>query len=425
MGRVLGIVCAIVCTAFFMQQSAADTLYITSAHALDVDSGKTISPAALLVEGGRIVEFGTSVSKPDDAAHIDLGSMTLLPGLIDLHVHLAADHKTHGYANLGVSIPRATLFGARNARNTLLAGFTTVRDVGAPGYVNVALREAIAAGDIPGPRVFAAGGIGITGGHCGDNNLLAPDFEVTSPAVADGPWASRALVRQRLKYGADLIKTCATGGVMSKGTEPGAPQASVEELTAIAEEAHSRGYKVAAHAHGATGIKNALRAGIDTIEHASFIDDEGLRMAKRQDATLVMDVYVTDYILSQGESVGMLPESLDKERRVGKRQRESFKRALDAGVRVAFGTDAGIFPHGTNARQFAIMKDHGMSPLDAIRAATTVAAEVLEAQHELGSLASGKYADVIAVDGDPLSDVSLLESVTFVMKNGVVVKDPR
>jgi imidazolonepropionase-like amidohydrolase len=263
--------------------------------------------------------------------------------------------------------------------------------------------------------------LGITGGHC-DNNLLAPEFRHKAEAVADGPWAARAKVREVIKYGADLIKICATGGVLSKGDQPGTQQYTFEEIHAIVEEAHKLGRKVAAHAHGAEGIKAAIRAGADSIEHASLIDDEGLRLAKERGTFLVMDIYNDDFILQHGERVGMLPEALEKERQIGQIQRENFARAVRAGVRIAFGTDAGVYPHGENAKQFAYMVKYGMTPLDAIRAATIWAAELLGWSDRVGALEPGMFADLIAVEGNPLEDITRLERVAFVMKGGVVVK---
>jgi imidazolonepropionase-like amidohydrolase len=299
-----------------------------------------------------------------------------------------------------------------------------VRNLGAPGYADVALRDAITAGVLPGPRIIAGGiSIGITGGHCSDNNLLPYEEGAVGDGVADGPWEARRKVRQNIKFGADVIKTCSTGGVLSKGTEVGAPQFSLEELTALVDEAHSHGRRVASHAHGATGIRNALRAGVDSIEHSSFIDDEGIALAKKNGAVLVMDIYNTEYILGEGEKAGILPESLEKERRTGGIQRESFRRAHQAGVKMAFGTDAGVFPHGQNARQFSRMVRFGMTPLQAIQAATVNTARLFGIEAQTGVLKPGLAADLIAVEGDPLQDVSVLENVRFVMKGGRVHRE--
>jgi imidazolonepropionase-like amidohydrolase len=298
-----------------------------------------------------------------------------------------------------------------------------VRNVGASNFTDVALRDGINAGDIPGPHMFVSGPpLGITGGHC-DNNLLPYEFHYKEGGVADGPWAARAKVREVVKYGADVIKVCASGGVLSKGDLPGTPQYTPEELQAIAEEAHKLGRKVAAHAHGTQSIKDAIRAGIDSIEHSSLIDDEGIALAKQHGTFLVFDIYNDDYILSQGEKVGMLPESIEKEKKLGRLQRENFRHAYQSGAKMAFGTDSGVYPHGDNAKQFAKMVEWGMKPVDAIQAATINAAALIGMPGKIGVLAPGSYADLIAVSGDPLSDVKVLESVTFVLKGGAVIRN--
>jgi len=306
---------------------------------------------------------------------------------------------------------------------TLRAGFTTVRNVGADGFTDVAVRDAVNAGEVEGPRMMVSGpALGITGGHC-DDNLLPFEYHRTSEGVADGPWAARQKVREVIKYGADVIKICASGGVLSKGDQAAAPQYTLEEMQAIAAEAHKLGRKVAAHAHGAESIRDAIRAGIDSIEHSSLIDDEGIRLAKEHGTYLVFDIYNDDYILAMGEKSGMLPESIEKEKQIGRLQRENFRKAFQAGAKMAFGTDAGVYPHGENARQFAKMVEWGMKPLDAIQAATVNAADLLGWSDRVGTLEKGRYADLIAVDGDPLTDVRVLENVRFVMKGGAVVRN--
>lgn len=407
-------------------QDSAPVL-VRADRVLDVESGQLLEGRAVLVRDGRIAALvAADAPAPDGAAIIELGDVTLLPGLMDAHSHLLGDADIHGYRRLALSTPAATIKGVKNARKTLEAGFTTVRVPGGPGYADVALRDAIAAGEVVGPRLLVAGpSIGITGGHCGDNNLLPPEYKASGDGVADGPWAVRQKVRQNVKFGADFIKTCSTGGVLSKGTEVGAPQYTLEELTAMVEEAHSHGRKVAAHAHGASGIRNAILAGVDSVEHASFIDDEGIRLARERGTVLVMDIYNTEYILGEGEKAGILPESLEKERRVGGQQRANFEKAHRAGVAMAFGTDAGVYPHGDNARQFSRMVRFGMTPIQAIRAATLGTARLFGIEADTGAIAPGLRADLIAVSGNPLTDAAVLEDVRFVMKHGVVYKDVR
>ena len=404
--------------------AAEDTAYIRAGSLVDVSAGQVRTDQIIVIQGERIARVAASneVSIPADAMVIDLSRHTVLPGLVDMHDHLTSDHRNHGYGALGISVPRETLYGVLNARKTLDAGFTTVRNVGAGGYSDVALRDAIDDGEIVGPRMRASGpSIGITGGHC-DNNLLPAEYAAVAEGVADGPWAVRAKVREVIKYGADVIKFCATGGVLSKGTSPGMQQFTLEEMQAIVDEAHLHGRKVAAHAHGAPGIKSAIEAGVDSIEHASLIDDEGIRLAKRNGTFLVMDVYVSTFILEHGDSAGILQESLEKERVVGQLQRDNFRKALGAGVRMAFGSDGGVYPHGDNGKQFAYMVQYGMTPMQAIQAATIHAAELIDWPDSVGVIETGRYADVIAVQGNPLENVRLLEDVKFVMKGGVVYK---
>lgn len=409
----------------FAADSGSQVIY--AGAMIDVENGEVLKDRVIVVEDGLISAIGTRVTLdeievPDDATLIDLSDMTVLPGLSDSHVHLTSDASIHGYKRLTVSTPRAAITGVVNAKKTLMAGFTTVRNLGAPGFADIDLMNAINDGDVPGPHMIPAGrSIGITGGHC-DNNLLPYQYKVKSGGVADGPWAVRAKVRENNKYGAKVIKFCGTGGVLSKGTKIGAQQFAFEEMKAIVDEAHLLGLKVAVHAHGAEGIETAIRAGVDSVEHASLISDEGLRMAKRKGTYLSMDIYVSDYILSEGEAAGILEESLEKERIVGKAQRERFQAAVRAGVNLAFGSDAGVYPHGQNGRQFAYMVEWGLSPMQAIQASTIGNAKLFGITEDRGSLTVGKRADIIAVDTDPMEDVRALEDVDFVMKDGIVHK---
>ncbi len=287
----------------------------------------------------------------------------------------------------------------------------------------MALRDAINAGELLGPRIQVSGpSIGMTGGHC-DNNLLPSEFQHKAEGVADGPWEVRAKVRENVKYGADVIKFCATGGVLSKGTDVGATQYTSEEMTALIDEAHQLGRKVAAHAHGTDGIKMAIRAGVDSVEHASLLDDEAISLAKKSGVALSMNLYSSQYIIEEGQKIGVLPESINKAKSVHEKRLQSFRRAHAAGAFVVFGTDSGVYPHGQNAKQFALMIQNGMTPPAAIQAATIHAAKVLNWSNDVGSIEPGKFADLIAVEGNPLSDITLLEHVRFVMKDGTIIRN--
>jgi imidazolonepropionase-like amidohydrolase len=389
---------------------------------IDTKTGRVSEKVSIAIEGDTIVSVG---APPADAASyrvIDLPNATVLPGLIDAHTHLTGE-PVFGYATLGISIPRQTLKGAKNARLTLDAGFTTVRNVGADGYSDVALRDAIEAGEVPGPRVLASGpALGITGGHC-DETLLPFEFHVKAEGVADGVPAVQQKVREVIKYGADVIKVCSTGGVLSKGDDPRASQYTLEEMQAIVADAHRLGRKVAAHAHGGQGIVWASRAGVDSVEHGSYIDDAGIAEMKKNGTYLVPTLYLGDWLLENAEARKMPEFFLKKAREVLPTARRNVQRAFNAGVKVAFGTDAAVYPHGLNAREFAVYVRLGMTPLKAIQTATVNAADLLGIADHAGAIEPGKWADIIAVEGDPLSDVRTLERVTFVMKGGFVYRN--
>jgi len=389
---------------------------------LDVVSGKLMS-SDVLIRDGKIVKVGPNIKASQDTQIIKLKDVVLIPGLMDSHVHLIGDTSKKGYASIGNSTYFSTIHGVKNAYETLRSGFTTVRMVGAPEFTDVALKKAINEGTIKGPRLLVSGPpLGISGGHC-DSNLFPYSktaLENTPHQIVDNPWDARKAVRINRKFGADLIKFCATGGVMSKNTNVNAKQFTYEEMEAIVSEAHNHGMKVAAHAHGLEGIKTAIRAGVDSIEHSSFIDDETIQLAIEKGTYLSMDIYVSDYILGEGAKKGILEESLEKERTVGKIQRMNFKHAVEAGAKITFGTDAGIFPHGDNKKQFKYMVEWGMTPLQAIQAATINTAELFGLS-DIGRIEEGFIADIVGINGNPLDDISLLESVTFVMKGGEII----
>jgi imidazolonepropionase-like amidohydrolase len=398
---------------------------IRPGHLLDVKTGNMLTGQAIVIEGDKIVSVGPMADAKSEAGAetIDLPNATVLPGLIDAHTHLTYDPKNLGYEGLGISIPREALIGARNARVTLQAGFTTVRNVGAGGYSDIALRDAINDGDVPGPRILASGpALGITGGHC-DDNLLAPEYHDTALGVADGVDAVRHKVRENIKYGADVIKICATGGVMSKGDDPNASQYTREEMKAIVEEAHRLGRKVAAHAHGAEGVIWASDAGVDSIEHGHLMSDESIATLKKNGTYIVPTLYLMDWNrenLGKRNAPDFVVRKMKDVSAVGQ---NNLKKAFAAGLKVAFGTDAAVYPHGLNAHEFAVYVRLGMTPLQAIQTATINASDLLGWANKIGTLEPGKFADIIAVDGDPLKDVTTLQEVKFVMKGGEVVKN--
>jgi imidazolonepropionase-like amidohydrolase len=404
---------------------AADIEVVRAARLLDVATGKYVDNPQVVVTDGRITAVGKSGDAvPAGAKVIELPGATLLPGLIDMHVHLDSVAEIGGYNSLQYSDAFWGVVQTANAKRTLEAGFTTVRNVGSSEFDDVGLREAIDEGYVPGPRVVTATyAIGATGGHC-DSTFFPPSMDQKSPYNVDSPDEGRKVVRTLKKYGAQVIKICATGGVFSHGDEPGQQQLTLAEMQAIVDEAHMAGLKVAAHAHGAAGIKDAIRAGVDTIEHASLVDDEGIRLAVQKGSYFSMDIYNTDYTQAEGKKNGVLEDNLRKDREIGDIQRENFRKALKAGVKMVYGTDAGIYPHGDNARQFAVMVRYGATPLQAIQAATITAAQALGREKDVGQVAVGRYGDLIAVAGDPLADVTTLEKPVFVMKGGAVVRQP-
>jgi imidazolonepropionase-like amidohydrolase len=429
MGRKIrcGLVCLVLSLIWLAAHAVAQTsgrVAVHAGHVLDVKTGKLLADQVLVIENGKIVSSGSAAEAkiPAGATRIELPNSTILPGLIDAHTHLTFDPK-FGYETLAISVPREALTGAKNARVTLLAGFTTVRNVGASGYTDVALRDAINAGDVPGPRMLVSGpALGITGGHC-DNNMLPSEYHAVGDGVADGIAAVQHKVRENIKYGVDLIKVCATGGVLSLGDSPQASQYTLEEMKAIVADAHRLGRKVAAHAHGAEGIRWAAEAGVDSIEHGSYIDDAGIAIMKEHGTYLVPTLYLGDWMLENAEQIHMPPPLLAKAREVIPAARKNIAHAFASGVKVAFGTDAAVYPHGMNAHEFAVMVKLGLSPLQAIQASTINAADLLGWSGKVGTLEPGAWADIIAVDGDPVQDVTTLERVKFVMKGGEVVKN--
>jgi imidazolonepropionase-like amidohydrolase len=405
----------------------ADTLVVTAARMVDVERGRYVERPVIVITDGRITAVGTAVPADlsADARRLDLPGLTLLPGLIDMHVHLASTPYISGWNELDYADDFGAILQVGHARANLMAGFTTVRNLGGPDFADVALRQAIDGGFVEGPRVIPSGAsFGATGGHC-DHTGLPRSFARANPFNADGVEAARLAVREVRKYGAQVIKVCATGGVFSRNTEPGQQQMTLAELTAVADEAHMWGLRAAAHAHGASGIADAIRAGFDTIEHASMIDAEGIRLAVQRGTWLSMDIFNTDFTQETGTQFGTTEDNLRKDREIAQIQRDNFRAAHRAGARMVFGSDAAIYPHGQNARQFAVMVEYGMTPAEAIRAATWNAAQALGRERDVGAIVTGRYGDLIAVSGDPLADVRMLETVPVVIKGGAVVRDAR
>lgn len=402
---------------------ASGRTLLRAGHVIDVHSGKENAAETVIVQGERIVGVAPTSATPAQAGdrEVDLTSYTLLPGMIDVHTHLTMMTNFDPYFELSLTPAKEAIFGVENARITLDAGFTTVRNVGANGWTDVALRDEINEGHIPGPHMQVSGpALGITGGHM-DENLLPEPYHLQGEGVADGIDAVQHMVRKNIKYGADLIKIGASGGVLSKGDDPQASQYTREEMAAIVADAHRLGRKVAAHAHGAQAILWASEAGVDSIEHGSYIDEAGIKAMKAHGTYLVPTSYLVDWMRSSGHLPALYAKKMDD---VGAAMRANHKRAIQAGVKVALGTDAAVYPHGLNAHELEVyVREYGMSPLAALQSTTLNAADLMGWSDRAGALEPGKWADVIAVQGDPLQDVRLLQHVPFVMKAGVIYKD--
>ncbi len=418
------------CLLFFAQMSFAQSTVIRAGRLIDPDNGTVLSDQQILIVGNKITAVGKQVQAPADAKWIDLSGKTVLPGFIDCHTHIAdGDSLADGgdpFLSLKKTASQVALESVPNARATLLSGFTTVRDVGTYRALNdIALRDAIAKGYIIGPRMYVAGAyITITGG-AGAMTGQAPDIQLPWDlhyGEANSPWEVRQKVRLLAHNGVDQIKILSTGAVLTHGSSPNSTEFTPEELQAAVDEAHSFGLKVAAHAHNAQGIKNAIRAGVASVEHATLIDDEGISLAKQHGTYLVMDIYDEECIQEEGRKGTIPVDFLEHDRELGEKHRQNFRKAVNAGVKMAYGTDLGVCAYGTSPKQFAFMVKYGMTAMQAIQAATANAADLLGHSDVLGSIRPGRYADIVAVSGDPLQNISVLESVEFVMKDGKVYK---
>jgi imidazolonepropionase-like amidohydrolase len=418
---ILAIGCALLASA------AAQTTAIRAGKLIDPDSGKVLTNQTILIRDNKIEAVGNSVTIPSDAKIIDLSKMTVLPGLIDCHTHLAdGAHDSEPMSVFRKTAAELALESVPNARGTLESGFTTVRDVGTYRALgDIALRDAINRGDIIGPRMYVAGAyVTITGGAGADTGL-APD--ITLPwdmhyGEANSPWEVRQVIRKLAHDGVDHIKILSSGAVLAHGSNPHSQEFTLEELQAAVDEASHFGLRVESHAHSPEGIKNAIRAGVASVEHATMIDDEGIALAKQHGTYLDMDIYDEECIQEEGKNGSMPKDFLEHDAALGQIQRDDFRKAVAAGAKMSFGTDAGVCPYGTSGKQFAFMVKYGMTPMQAIRAATSNAADLLGHSNEIGSIKPGKYADIIAVAGDPLTDIRTLETVQFVMKDGKIYK---
>jgi imidazolonepropionase-like amidohydrolase len=403
-------------------QTPTRTLLRTG-HLLDVKNGSEATGQTIIITGDRITAIAPTASTPKQPGdiEIDLTKYTVMPGLIDVHTHITMANNFDPYFELSMTPAKEAIIGVENAKVTLEAGFTTVRNVGANDYTDVALRDEINAGHIPGPHMQVSGpALGITGGHM-DENLLPYEYHIHGQAVADGISAVQHQVRENIKYGADLIKIGATGGVLSKGDDPQASQYTLEEMQAIVADAHRLGRKVAAHAHGAQGILWASEAGVDSIEHGSYLNDEGIAMMKKHGTYLVPTAYLIDWMQQYGN---LPPIYQQKMKDVSAVEKQNAIKAIKAGVKIALGTDAAVYPHGLNAHELDVyVNQFGMSPLAAIQTGTINAADLMGWTDRVGAIEPGKWADIIAIEGDPLKDVKILQHVPFVMKSGIVYKD--
>ena len=405
----------------------ANDIYLEAGRLVDVQAGNVLTGQCISITDDKITAIASCGPTPKGAERVDWSGFTVLPGLIDLHTHLADAGQSADLSLPLKTSPAATaLIGAHNARLTLEAGFTTVRDVGTyRGLTDIALRDAINAGHVPGPRMFVAGAYITIPKGGGELNGVIPNDQLPSDmrlGVASTPEEAAAKTAFLIEQGADFIKTIATGAVLAIGTEPGEPEMTEDQLRAVVETARAKGVFVTAHAHGAVGIKNAIRAGVRSIEHASLIDDDALAMAKASGTWLVMDIYNGDYIDDIGTKEGWPEEYLRKNRETTDVQRVGFMKAVKRGVKLAYGTDSGVYPHGQNAKQFAYMVRYGMTPMQAIQSATIRAAELLGKEKMLGAIAAGRFADLVAVKENPLTNITALEHIALVMKDGKIVR---